>query len=1078
MAPSRKTGLANKQSPTAKNVALKKDEDDVKNKQKKRKLGYMLGSQWNNKELQQFYDAYRKYGTNWKKVAAAVRSRSVEMVEALYSMNRAYLSLPEGTASVAGLIAMVTDHYDVMERSESEQGSHEGRDRDAHPRAPKRSRRKYRSNTFKDVDNNVPDRSPSHFAGSSSDCLSLLKANLPGGEPRVVGKRTPRVPVSHTIDKVLGDRYFSEKPGRKFKMDADDHVAHEIALALTKASQKDKSPRDSHSTRTSQRIIGNIPSPAKNDDKMRLIQGMTSAQHQGSVRDEQDHEGSMGSIGTDVDNLRRGSTSRDSEGVGMLDIQKKGKRFYGKKAIAGTGDLDDMKEACSGTEEHNSVALKKKRGFEDPKQFLFKGPTKRNKKILFDEDESAAFEALNTLADLSLTMPESYLDSENRRADTNTSNSKLKEDKTGSRKRKQKPSLFRMDNSKMETHMYHTGNLPNIEDVEDMDKSLKKGADYHQEGEHVHAPTLRVSRESEGDVPSKTRNRRKRDLQKSINRIDTRSRVQLESGRSVNGVLSLKAKLANCLSWRKTQRWCTFEWFYSAIDYPWFARKEFVEYLNHVGLGHIPRLTRVEWGVIRSSLGKPRRFSQQFLKEEKEKLNQYRECVRNHYTELRLGSREGLPTDLARPLSVGQRVIAIHPKTREIHDGSVLTVDRSRCRVQFDKPELGVEFVMDIDCMPLNPLENMPASLAINKLSENHHGVKLNGLTSHHSSGAQFTSNGHINNIDSPLSRPSSKSLVGNLTEPIKDDLASGNAQAKARSGGPTGEQQVVIDQSSFMAQSKEADVKALYEMTCILDKKEALVTEFKRMNDEVEENKRRESSFEAPEPFSKRCASVLIQLDEINDQVTFALRCLRQRNTYHGSFGLMTVKPALDDIGVLANTLNNSASDTSKQESHVTEIAEGSRSKAQKMVNTAMQAMSSLKNSTYGGVEEAIDYLNTQLSQEEPSLSGVRSPVSFTGEDQSASHSVRAGNKDLKSNNTPESTVQIPSELITNCVATLFMIQKCTEREFPPADVAQILDSAVTSLQPCFSQNLPMYAEIQKCMGIIRSQILALIRI
>ena len=47
------------------------------------------------------------------------------------------------------------------------------------------------------------------------------------------------------------------------------------------------------------------------------------------------------------------------------------------------------------------------------------------------------------------------------------------------------------------------------------------------------------------------------------------------------------------------RRWCTFEWFYSAIDYPWFAKREFDEYLNHVGLGHIPRLTRVEWGVIR-----------------------------------------------------------------------------------------------------------------------------------------------------------------------------------------------------------------------------------------------------------------------------------------------------------------------------------------------------------------------------------------------------------------------------------------------------------------------------------------------
>lgn len=58
--------------------------------------------------------------------------------------------------------------------------------------------------------------------------------------------------------------------------------------------------------------------------------------------------------------------------------------------------------------------------------------------------------------------------------------------------------------------------------------------------------------------------------------------------------------------------------------------------------------------------------------------------------------REGLPTDLARPLAVGQRVIACHPRTRELHDGSVLTVDHSRCRVQFDRPELGVEFVMVI----------------------------------------------------------------------------------------------------------------------------------------------------------------------------------------------------------------------------------------------------------------------------------------------------------------------------------------------------------------------------------------------
>lgn len=70
--------------------------------------------------------------------------------------------------------------------------------------------------------------------------------------------------------------------------------------------------------------------------------------------------------------------------------------------------------------------------------------------------------------------------------------------------------------------------------------------------------------------------------------------------------------------------------------------------------------------------------------------------MRQYYTQLRIGTKEGLATDLARPLSVGQRIVAIHPKTREVNDGKVLTVDHDRCRVQFDSPELGVEFVMVI----------------------------------------------------------------------------------------------------------------------------------------------------------------------------------------------------------------------------------------------------------------------------------------------------------------------------------------------------------------------------------------------
>lgn len=84
------------------------------------------------------------------------------------------------------------------------------------------------------------------------------------------------------------------------------------------------------------------------------------------------------------------------------------------------------------------------------------------------------------------------------------------------------------------------------------------------------------------------------------------------------------------------------------------------------------------------------------MKEEKEKLHQYRESVRKHYAELNAGTRDGLPTDLARPLSVGQHVIAFHPRSREIHNGIVLSVDHSRYRVQFDQSELGVADIMVI----------------------------------------------------------------------------------------------------------------------------------------------------------------------------------------------------------------------------------------------------------------------------------------------------------------------------------------------------------------------------------------------
>ncbi|XP_009608701.1 protein ALWAYS EARLY 1-like isoform X2 [Nicotiana tabacum] len=83
----------------------------MKNSLRKRKASDMIGPHWSEEDLTHFYQAYRKYGKDWEKVAAAVKPRTAEMVEALYIMHMAYLSLPEGTASAVGLIALISDHY-------------------------------------------------------------------------------------------------------------------------------------------------------------------------------------------------------------------------------------------------------------------------------------------------------------------------------------------------------------------------------------------------------------------------------------------------------------------------------------------------------------------------------------------------------------------------------------------------------------------------------------------------------------------------------------------------------------------------------------------------------------------------------------------------------------------------------------------------------------------------------------------------------------------------------------------------------------------------------------------------------
>ncbi|XP_024958480.1 protein ALWAYS EARLY 3 isoform X2 [Citrus sinensis] len=1126
MAPTRRSKSVNKRVAYTSEVASKKKAENAdRSGKRKRKLSDMLGPQWSKEELERFYEAYRKYGKDWKK---------------------AYLSLPEGTASVVGLIAMMTDHYGILAGSDGEQESDEATG--SSQKSQKCAGGKFQNPPPKGSDGPSPDLLNFQSAAPNYGCLSLLKKRRSGSRPRAVAKRTPRVPVSYSYDKDNTEKYISPiKQGLKPRLGTiDDDVAHEIALALTEASQRGGSLLVSQ---TPKRKRGK-PSPVQKGSRTCDVSEMNSSKPHGSEMDEDGRELSLGS--TDADN---GYYSRDkiylmdAETADTIEIQQKGKRYHSKKLKqeeSVSNHLDDIKEACSGTEEGQDMVVTKGKfameiADEKNSTSYSKGSKKRSKKVLFKRDESSEFDALQTLADLSLMMPETTADTElslqlkeEKPEAVNESKLKGNRSSTGVKDTAIKTSKLGKDctddvsvipESEEGNHLTNSGNrtkrqkfLPiklRMDATEELKKFISKGkrslsasqskhgklvkppehtssTDHEKEGNNSASSTALVRTANQVNLPTKVRSRRKMNRRKLLIERDKMSSEDILNDHNrtnssfFDRAIKQKEQLSNCLSWYQVRVWCVCEWFYSTIDYPWFAKREFVEYLDHVGLSHVPRLTRVEWGVIRSSLGRPRRFSEQFLKEEKEKLNQYRESVRNHYSELRSGTKEGLPTDLARPLYVGQRIIAVHPRTREICDGSVLTVEHSRYRVQFDKRELGIEFVQDIDCMPLNPLENMPASLtrpnvAFGKFMDNFTELQMNGQPRERDIEGymKFTPCENLETAYAPSHiSPSTNYPINNLLQQHKG-VSYTDSEVHVGSTG----------------QAKEEDVLALSHLRHALDKKEAIVSELRCMNDEILENQKDgDNSFKDSELFKKHYAAILLQLNDINEQVASALFCLRQRNTYQGNTCLTGLKPmsGLGNLGGgLPNSFDHSAYQTPESGPHVVEVVESSRSKAQKMVDVAVQALSSLEKEGNGieRIEEAMDYVNNKLAGNDSGMPSIRSSTSAdlvhssrnSQDQQLETHTTnllansRAPDSTLN-NSSDENSAHIPLELIAHCVAALFMIQRCTERDFPPADVALVLDSAVTSLQPCCSQNLPVYAEIQKCMGIIRNQILALI--
>ncbi|CAA0809098.1 Protein ALWAYS EARLY 3, partial [Striga hermonthica] len=230
-----------------------------------------------------------------------------------------------------------------------------GSDSDQESNDEVRSSRKHQKRARCKVEPPTSKASDSQFLsptlGLSYGCLSLLKKKRSGGSrPPPVGKRTPRFPISLPYDTMRDDKYFSPtSKGLQLNANADDdEVAHEIAIALAEASQREL-----------------------------FLAEMANRKLLSADMDEEDLEW---------------STEADT-----------GELFkYKSNAVES--------EECSGTEEdQKSGLIRGKFDLEANNTNISKSPMqsqrKKSKKVLFGKDEEPAFDALQALADLSLMLP-------------------------------------------------------------------------------------------------------------------------------------------------------------------------------------------------------------------------------------------------------------------------------------------------------------------------------------------------------------------------------------------------------------------------------------------------------------------------------------------------------------------------------------------------------------------------------------------------------------------------------------------------------------------------------------------------
>jgi hypothetical protein len=469
----------------------------------------------------------------------------------------------------------------------------------------------------------------------------------------------------------------------------------------------------------------------------------------------------------------------------------------------------------------------------------------------------------------------------------------------------------------------------------------------------------------------------------------------------------------------KLRKFCSFEFFYSGIDRPWyFSENTMTELVQHVGLVPGTKLTRKEWSALRSTLGRPRRLSNTFLRESRTKLEIHRKIARDFY------SREHfdpvIAATLPRQVAVGQKVIARHPLTRQIHDGSVLTGGFDNYRIQFYRRDLGVEMVRDIDVMPSEPWDNLPTSLLAARPRLVIGGrLILNGR-------AMPGSNLPVNN---PVAVGSGGTGVLGGDQHQQRRL---QQQDPLSSPGFTNPGGALGNAAAAAAASMPANPALMAEIATNLDRKEALLAQLREMNEDAGSGNHIDpATGEISIAFTQSYTSVVMKLSEVNELLKTRLQQLER-----GDGGVNTGAVALADELARSDGINLPL-----------ELMQGPITKATLLSAAKNEALKVTQACRQRIEESRRDTQQQQRDQQQPE-------TAFNGDSHVATGAV--------------------APLIEGATWTMSLLQLGADRVVPASALVSALEMAILEVKPAHVVNAVLYTEIEAAMDSLKQQFLA----